>query len=613
MVMSLALVGLMAIQVFWVRTALQLKESEFQLAVQGSLQAVVARLEAQENRSAVQYIMEQGKDAVLASRRYKQTQASAKQEAAMPGKPPKQWPESNTISRDGLGALGGSTVSSRSAFRGPAALPPIAADSAILAMRRAYQERRRQRFELQERIKQEQPFWAEVFSDTLIPVPTGFLLMETTPTLSGSPSSMGAVNFNYQLILSEELIQNEKLRQEQLLGRQRERIEREQQREQQLLALQAKMDMMRMALRDQLFKPKQIDDRVNALQLDTLLRSELHTRGIYTAYDWVIRHGEAPVMMPLRILDVAYDVKQFPYQVQLFPSDVSPSPYQLTLSVHSERLYLLKQTGWVLATSGAFILCIVLGFAYTVRTILRQKKLSEMKNDFINNMTHEFKTPISTISLATEALREPRVQANAAQLSRYTQIILDENKRLQSQVERVLQMAEIDRGQLHLELTPVHAADVLANQVAHIRLQVEQRGGTITYENLATDDALTADPLHLGNIFLNILDNANKYSPETPYIEVHAYNEKDRFVVSIKDQGMGMNAETQKRIFEQFYRQPTGNLHDVKGFGLGLSYVRNMAEAHQATVEVKSEPGKGSKFILRFPLQGAFVFSNSQS
>jgi len=226
-----------------------------------------------------------------------------------------------------------------------------------------------------------------------------------------------------------------------------------------------------------------------------------------------------------------------------------------------------------------------------------------MKTDFINNMTHEFKTPIATISLAADSIGNPKISGDISKVLRFANIIKQENKRMNSQVEKVLQMAQIDRGESKLRLTDVDVHEVISRAVENISLQVEPRQGTAKAVLEAQNPIINGDLTHISNVINNLLDNANKYSPEAPNITVTATDQPDGIRISVRDEGMGMSKEARKHIFDKFYRVHTGDLHDVKGFGLGLSYVKAIVDAHRGSVEVKSEPGKGSEFILFFPRQ----------
>ena len=224
-----------------------------------------------------------------------------------------------------------------------------------------------------------------------------------------------------------------------------------------------------------------------------------------------------------------------------------------------------------------------------------------MKTDFINNMTHEFKTPIATISLAADSIMSPMVISSKDKITRFSNIIKQENKRMLSQVEKVLQMALIDKKEFTLKVSDVDMHQVIREAIENVNLQVQKRGGQITTDLQAGRPMIQGDATHLSNVIHNLLDNANKYSPEVPEISVHTRNVKGGLEVIVEDKGIGMSKEERKQIFEKFYRVPTGNLHDVKGFGLGLSYVKAITDAHEGKVSVESEPGKGSSFILFLP------------
>jgi len=243
-------------------------------------------------------------------------------------------------------------------------------------------------------------------------------------------------------------------------------------------------------------------------------------------------------------------------------------------------------------------------FGYALYTIMRQKKISEIKNDFINNMTHEFKTPISTVSLACEALQDEDVKKNDTFLKRYISIIDAENKRLGMQVEKVLQMATLEKKDFKLKLEKLNVHQVIDRALENINIQIEKREGVIKKQLLASQREVVADEVHLTNIIYNLLDNANKYSREKPEITIATNNKNDGIVVKIQDKGIGMSREVSNRIFEKFYREPTGNIHDVKGFGLGLTYVKTMLDALGGSINVKSDLAKGSTFEIYLPQYG---------
>ena len=289
------------------------------------------------------------------------------------------------------------------------------------------------------------------------------------------------------------------------------------------------------------------------------------------------------------------------YRVSVF-NDEAEEPRGYIIAYSPEKSDFIFSSIWGNLALSLLFVCIILGcFIYTIYVILFQKKLSEMKTDFINNMTHEFKTPIATISLATDSIVSPKVSSNPEKVQRFAHIIKQENKRMNDQVEKVLQMAKLDKNKLKLNLSEVDLNDVVTDAAVYIGLQVEPRGGTVETHLEADPAVVEGDLTHISSLINNLLDNANKYSPEAPKIVVSTRNVSKGVEVTVKDHGLGMSREARKNIFDRFYRVHTGDRHDVKGFGLGLSYVKTITEVHNGTINVKSELGKGSSFIVTFP------------
>jgi two-component system phosphate regulon sensor histidine kinase PhoR len=356
-----------------------------------------------------------------------------------------------------------------------------------------------------------------------------------------------------------------------------------------------------------------LDERVNVRQLGEMLKQELNNRGIDASYNFGVFSNEKQSFVMVddhyviddptsggAVIPVFKAILDSPYKVTLFNQDM-PSPG--TLMIHFPyRSSVLWSSLWknFLGTI-VFTSIILLCFGYTIHVIIMQKKLSEMKTDFINNMTHEFKTPIATISLAADSITNPIISGNPDKVSRFANIIKQENKRMNSQVEKVLQMALLDKREFSLKTSAVNLHEVIYAAIENIGLQVEKRDGAAKAILEATEPVVEGDMTHISNIINNLLDNANKYSPDKPEITVHTRNVANGVQVTVEDKGIGLSKEARKQIFDKFYRVHTGNLHDVKGFGLGLSYVKAMMTAHKGQVDVKSEPGKGSSFILFFP------------
>jgi two-component system phosphate regulon sensor histidine kinase PhoR len=274
----------------------------------------------------------------------------------------------------------------------------------------------------------------------------------------------------------------------------------------------------------------------------------------------------------------------------------------LAVVVPDYKKMVLGEMRAMIAGAIFFTLVIIAAFYVTVNALVRQKKLSEIKNDFINNMTHEFKTPLATISLAVDALRNEKVVQDRSKSEYFTGIIKEENKRMNKQVETILQASLLDRQEQQINRKALHAHVVIQEAMENFHLQLEGTGGRSELQLTAKNDLIFADEVHFTNIITNLIDNAVKYSKENLLIRITTQNNGKLFVVRIEDNGIGMSKETQRRIFEKFYRAHTGNLHNVKGFGLGLSYVKTIVEAHAGKIKVESTVGKGTTFTMEFPL-----------
>jgi len=346
---------------------------------------------------------------------------------------------------------------------------------------------------------------------------------------------------------------------------------------------------------------KGYEERVDSLLLDSVLKYELLNKGIAANYSFGVYNNFYQYFPGGTAPEQRHEIMNSSYKVNLAPDNVFIPPKYLSVYFPSERNYIL-QTMWVMLTgSGVLILALVFAFYFTVSTILKQKKLSEIKNDFINNMTHELKTPISTVSLACEALGDSSVEKTKEKSERYVNVIKEENQRLGLLVENILQTAILDKGQFKLRLQEVDAHEIIDRVISNIRLQVEKREGKIFLETRAEQSVLEADRVHLANIIYNLVDNALKYSEKNPEIKISTANLNGGIEISVSDNGTGISKENQKKIFETFYRVPAGNIHNVKGFGLGLSYVKAAAEKHGGSIKIESETESGSTFKVFLP------------
>lgn len=364
-----------------------------------------------------------------------------------------------------------------------------------------------------------------------------------------------------------------------------------------------RLDQMQSSWRNHLIGSNNVFERINPVLLDTLLSLELHDRGIDLPYHYGITQKNSDLVRIRNTSDeeALKEIRDSELSANLFPMDLQEKDYHLSIHFPKQRNYLMKQALIPLTSSGILMLVIIGCFAYAIMVILRQKKLSEIKNDFINNMTHEFKTPIATVSLATEALQDDDLKSNTAFVDRYVQVIKEENRRLELQVEKVLQIATLDKKDFRLKFETLDIHDIIQKALTNINIMVEKREGQITSQLLASNSRIEADKVHLTNIIYNLLDNANKYSPDAPQIHIRTENISTGVILKISDHGIGMAKEAVEKIFDKFYRVSTGNVHDVKGFGLGLSYVKSVIDMHHGNISVKSEPGKGSTFKIYLP------------
>jgi len=340
---------------------------------------------------------------------------------------------------------------------------------------------------------------------------------------------------------------------------------------------------------------------LNPHLIDSLLNLELGMKGIRTPYEFGIYDPAADSLIFQLTGQYTSQLMTQGFAVQLYPKTLKERRLILTVYFPRERRFLLSQVLWMVLLSAFLVLAIVTLFYKTISTIIYQKKLAEMKNDFINNMTHEFKTPIATISLAADSLINPRIINDPEKIQYYIRVIKEENKRMNTQVESVLRMALIEKKDFGLNLQPFDVHDLINQAIQNISIQVEKRGGKITSRLEAQNPVARVDEIHFLNVMFNLLDNANKYSPETPEIEVSTRNGVRSLIISVKDHGMGMDRETRVRAFEKFYRKSTGNIHNVKGFGLGLAYVKAIITATGGDIRIESEPGEGSEFIIELP------------
>jgi two-component system phosphate regulon sensor histidine kinase PhoR len=349
-----------------------------------------------------------------------------------------------------------------------------------------------------------------------------------------------------------------------------------------------------------------LQQRLNQAYIDSLLRFELSTRNISLenfSYEVTTAHNDSLIFSKAMNTGSAAPVflASNSYQMPIFSEGVIKDPGQIRVSFPHKNSIILSHMAATMATTGGLLMVLIFCFGFTIYAIIRQKKISEMKTDFINNMTHEFKTPVSTIMIASEALRDDEIAQDRKRVSKLANIIYEENVRLGSHIERVLNIARIEKDDFKLDIKTIDVNETITTVLDSMLLKLQKHDVKVEMGLSDTQLLIKADELHFSNVIYNLIDNAIKYSTEAPEITITtALGRNNQAVIKIADKGIGMSYDQQTKIFEQFYRIPTGNLHDVKGFGLGLSYVNTIIKRLNGSISVKSEKDKGSEFELRF-------------
>lgn len=364
-------------------------------------------------------------------------------------------------------------------------------------------------------------------------------------------------------------------------------------------------------LRD--FERKQFDDaiknitartpihkRLNGDEIEELIGKQLAERGLNTKFEYAVYSND--LATKIRSKDFELNPTST-YGVPLFVNEeLNPSGYQLYVNFSEKGKEVLSSILGMAILSLIFTGVIILAYASVLSQLFKQRQISQIKTDFINNMTHEFKTPIATINLALDALKNPKVEGNKEFFDRYLKMIRDENRRMHAQVENVLRISKLEKNELDLPKQRIILHEIIEDAISHVSLIVEDRGGYVKTHLDAMKSSVLANDLHLTNVVVNMLDNAIKYSEGAPKIDIYTENVQNNIILKIKDQGMGMTKTVQKKIFEKFYREHTGDIHNVKGHGLGLAYVKRILNDHDAQVYVESEKGVGSTFIVKLHL-----------
>lgn len=341
---------------------------------------------------------------------------------------------------------------------------------------------------------------------------------------------------------------------------------------------------------------------IQAQKLDTLLKKEFAQRHLTVAYEYGILNAYDDTLVFGNYIPATFkhQVNKADTKGKAAAEIENPNRYNFAIVFPTKTTHIFSEMSlWLYST--AALLVVIIFFAYTIISILKEKKLAEMKENFISNMTHELQTPITNIAIASEILMNNLAEMPPHKAQRYHQIIYQENERLKAQVERVLQMAVLEKQELALAKTQTNVHQIIQDTIQGINLRLQKRAGQVRFNLAARQTHILADSFHLTNVVYNLLDNAEKYSPDAPYIEVTTQNQQNGILISITDKGIGIRKEAQKFIFDKFYRVPTGDVHNVKGFGLGLSYVKTIMEAHQGSIRLSSQENQGSRFDLFFP------------
>jgi len=344
---------------------------------------------------------------------------------------------------------------------------------------------------------------------------------------------------------------------------------------------------------------KPLKERINFKLLDQDLKAELMNNGINIPYHFTVSTQDGREVY--RCPDYSDEGEEFTYSQVLFRNDPQSKMGVVKIHFPDMNAYIFSSVRFMIP-SIIFTLVLLVTFIFTIVIIFRSKRYSEIKNDFINNMTHEFKTPIATMSLVLDSVKSPMVLSDPDKVLHYVHILKQENKRMLAQVENILQISRLEKSTMQLEREPLDVHEVITTAMLHVQTILDERGGVIHTHFLAGNSDVSANESHLTNVFVNIIENAIKYSPNAPVIDIHTENIKNKLFICIKDQGQGMTKQAMKHIFDKFYRAHTGNLHNVKGHGLGLAYVKSIVEYHGGTIMVESEKDKGSTFFIKLPV-----------
>lgn len=345
-----------------------------------------------------------------------------------------------------------------------------------------------------------------------------------------------------------------------------------------------------------------ITQRITNDQVTELLKIELKKRQINSTFEYAVYQDGFPTRIQSANFDLETDAN---WSYPIFKTDNNDDlSYDLYINLPGRKQFILSSVLGMAGLSLVFTLVIVIAYSSAISQLFKQRQISQIKTDFINNMTHEFKTPIATINLALDSLKYPKISSDPEKVANYLRMIREENKRMHSQVENVLRISKLEKNDLDIQKENLDLNDILEDSISHISLILEERGGSLHRHFGALRTTVLANESHLSNVFVNVLENAIKYTAETdaPVIDVYTENVRDKIVIKVRDQGIGMSKVAQRKIFQKFFREHTGDIHNVKGHGLGLAYAKRIVEDHHGEIYVESIKGQGSTFIINLPL-----------
>jgi len=607
----ISLLGIIMVQFFWIRNAFKVKESQFERSVNDALGSVVNKIEARENmyfisrnfegdsimrivkafsKDTTQAIKER-LDSLMASN--EMPVAPKKSQPPPPPPPPfqRRYQPSGVIHysyqynvlpiQEGVDSV---TVTTEQFFQEMPVMDPDTFN-----------------FEWNDQIRRIDSIMDMNAQESLMPpdeqrsVPAddeeGQIIIET-PGINGSPNIRYLVpQFNHP--------RSPRPESQAIKNRKQLRENNIQKLDNKAKKIQDFIKQMAISIET---KPAPIQQRINKKSLQATLSKSFTDKGIDLPFEFaVVSPSNDTNRIPIRSAGFKSDYENTEHKVSLFPNDLFHKPDLLLVYFPGQKTHVLKSLSLLLVGSILFTLIIILSSGGSIVVMIRQKKLSDIKTDFINNMTHEFKTPIATISIAADSITNPRVISEPETIKNFTRIIKEENNRMNTRVEQVLQMALLDSRDFKLRMELVDLNYLIDKTVGHYSLQIEKREGIINTRLEAGHSVVEVDEDHMRNVLLNLLDNANKYSITNPDIEVFSFNRSGKFIFGVQDKGIGMSQDVQRKVFDKFYRVTAGNIHNIKGFGLGLSYVKAIVMAHHGDIRIQSELGKGSRFEISLP------------